>query len=128
LEYLAQNFPNYYRGYKHTIKILTVNGRFPIGKSIFAILEAPIEWKSEGYPCTRIPKKGVNNLFVQVEIGTINFPVFPELGTRPFVRQVSGTFGLSGYYGNFDRFEDFKKNIAFCFPSATLRHFSLEEV
>ena len=73
-------------------------------------------------------KKRLGNLFVRVEIGNTDCPVFGEMGARPFVKQSLGASGLSGYYGDFDRIEDFEKNIAFCSPSATLRHFSQEEV
>lgn len=42
LEYLVPNFPSRDPGYEFTSQILTVDWRFPIGKSVFVILETPM--------------------------------------------------------------------------------------
>lgn len=128
LEYLLPNFPSRDPGHEFTSQILTADWRVLMGKSLFVILETAMTWASQSYPYASVSKKGLGNLFVGVEIGNIDFRVFGELGAQPFVKQDLGASELSRYYGDFDRFEGFEKKLAFCFPSATLRHFSQKEV
>lgn len=111
LEYLRPNFPSQSTGYEFTNQILTAGGKFPIGKTIFVTIEVPMSWEKQSNPYTSTSKNGLGNFFVGLEIGSVESPVFGEVGARPILRQDLGVSGLGGYFGDFDRGEAYFQEI-----------------
>lgn len=109
LEFLSPNFPNSYPGYDFTSKTLTLNGRYPIGEFVVVLLETPMTWENSTSPYSSTSKNGLGNLFVGIEIGSMDSPIYGELGARPILRQELGASGIGAYYGDFDRGEAYIK-------------------
>ena len=111
LEYLSPSFANAFPGFGFTSQIVTLTGRYPIGTSIVVVLEAPMAWESQSTPFGSTSQNGLGNMFLGLEIGSIESMVYGEIGARPILRQDLGASGIGGYLGDYDRGEAYFKEM-----------------
>jgi hypothetical protein len=103
VEYLKPSFANQYPGSNFSSNIFALNARIPIGKSVFALVEASTVSESFSFGGSSSTKSSWGNPLFGIEIGDVTSMIYGELGFRPSGKK--DFTGFSGYYSDFERAE-----------------------
>lgn len=111
LDFVSPQFESTFPGVSYTSQIVTLGGRVPIGELIAVLVEIPFMWETMQSPYQDESNKSVGNPYLGVEIGGHESWIFGEIGARPFMRQEMDISGMGGYFGDFDRFEAYFREV-----------------